>query len=83
MCEKRIELLKHPKAFCATTQYQFIDTIVNAAKAEKNKGMVQGEILNTIFNGQSAAKPVRGSSTTIHFGVGSSEPKRCAPVYAG
>jgi hypothetical protein len=63
--KKRIELLKTPKALCATTQRQFIEASVNAAKAEKNEGMAHGKTLNAVFNGQSAAKPARECSTTI------------------
>jgi len=81
--KKCIELLESPKALCATTQRQGIGADVNAAKAEKNRGMAQGQILNAVCNGRPAAKPARGSSTTIRYGVGSSEPKRCAPAFAG
>jgi hypothetical protein len=71
------------KPFVLQRSTDFIGTDVNAAKAEKNKGMAQGQSLNAAFNGQSAAKPERGSSTTILYGVGSSEPKQCAPALAG
>lgn len=53
---------------------------VNAAKAEKSDGMVYGQTLCTVFNGQPAAKPVRESSTAIRYGVGPRGPKRCAPA---
>ena len=46
---------------------------VNAAKAEKSDGMVYGQTLCTVFNGQPAAKPVRESSTAIRYGVGPRE----------
>lgn len=45
---------------------------VTAAKAERNIWMVQGQILNTISNGQSAAKALieQGSTTIPIAGVG-------------
>mgnify|MGYP000317413794 FL=1 len=80
VCEKiRIELLEPPKARRATTQAS-LGVGVNAAKAEKSDGMVYGQTLCTVFNGQPAAKPVRESSTAIRYGVGPRGPKRCAPA---